>query len=98
MRQRSPIFPPWSKSECPLCADPVEHVVMDLHDPPGTLKAIIIRAVYPKGTIAVRWIGDQLHGYRITEFHPLQDGFVAVREHAEVCAEAVPPTEQRPLF
>lgn len=96
MKQRSPIFPPWSKSECPECADPVEYVVLDVHNEGA--RAMVIRKVDAHGTIAARWIGDQLHGYTLTEFHPLVDGFVRVKLHRLVCTEAVPATEQRSLF
>lgn len=96
MRQRSPIFPPWSKSECPDCADPIEYAVLDVHN--EARRVAIIRKVDAAGTIAVRWIGDQLHGYTITDFRPLQDGFVRVKLHELVCKEAVRPAEQRPLF
>lgn len=96
--ERRPIFPPWSKAECPECADPIEHAVLDVIAGIDTERVAVIRAVSPRGTIAVRMIGEQLHGYRLTDLHPLRDGFVRVRPHSDVCEFATPPVEQRPLF
>lgn len=99
-RQRAAIFPPWSRqgrNGCDLCGDPVEYAILDV-DATGTGPRVAIeRAVNSRGTIAVRTIGDQLHGYRITEFAPLKPGFTPVRLHVDVCTEAV-RIEQQPLF
>jgi hypothetical protein len=96
--ERRPIFPPWSKSDCPECADPIEYAVLDVIAGVDVKRVAIIRAVSSRGTIAVRMTGDQLHGYTVTKLHPLRDGFVLVRPHADVCEYATPPVEQRPLF
>jgi hypothetical protein len=99
-RQRAAIFPPWSRAGrdgCERCADPVEYVVLDVDDAGAGRRIAIERRVNPRGTVAVRTIGDQLHGYRITQFAPVRPGFVPVVEHDTVCPEA-PRPEQRPLF
>lgn len=96
--ERRPIFPPWSKAECPECADPIEYAVLDVNAHEGGKRVAVIRSVSAYGTIAVRMIGEQLHGYTITSLLPLRDGFVRVRPHSDVCEYAVPPVEQRPLF
>jgi hypothetical protein len=99
-RQRAAIFPPWSKAGrngCPRCGDPVEYAVLDV-DTTGTGQRVAIeRRVNNRGEVAVRAIGDQLHGYRITQFAPVRPGFVPVMLHDAVCPEA-PKPEQRPLF
>ena len=99
-RQRAAIFPPWSRAGrdgCGRCGAPVEYAVLDV-DTAGTGPRVVIeRAVNNRGTVAVRTIGDQLHGYRITQFAPVRPGFVPVRLHDEVCPEA-PKPEQQPLF
>lgn len=99
---RRPTFPPWSaagRRGCPHCGDPVEYVVLDVErtDRTHPERIAIERRVNATGSIAVRWIGDQLHGHRITEFYPLRDGFVPVMEHRVVCTEQAPPAEQKPL-
>lgn len=96
--ERRPIFPPWSKAECPECADPIEWVVLDVVAEQVGRRVAIIRAVSSRGTVAVRMIGDQLHGYILTSSQPIRDGFVRVRLHTDVCEYAVPPVERRPLF
>lgn len=96
--ERRPTFPPWSRAECAECADPIEWVVLDVVASAQVERVAIIRAVSSRGTVAVRMIGDQLHGYILTSSHPLRDGFVRVRLHTDVCEFAVPPVEQRPLF
>lgn len=100
-RQRRPVFPPWStagRAGCPHCADPVEYVLLDVERNEKKERIAIVRAVDATGAIAVRWIGDQLHGYRTTRFRPVRPGFVLVKEHRLVCPEQTPPTEQHPLF
>lgn len=96
--QRRPVLPPWSKAECPDCGDPIEYVVLDVATADTGQRVAVERAIYRRGTIAARMIGNKLHGYRITEFEPVREGFVPMREHAAVCEFAVPPAEQRPLF
>jgi hypothetical protein len=98
--KRRPVLPPWSRAECALCADPVEIVHLD-YDPTKDdgRRVEVIRAIdYRHGTIAARNIAGTLHGYAVTKFRPVKDGFVPLRLHADVCTEAVPPTEQRQLF
>lgn len=94
--ERRPILAPWSKSDCPECGDPVEYVVCDVYDEGGTRARV--ERTHGRGTIAARMIGNQMHGYTITELRPLKDGFVRMRLHTEVCEFAVPPAEQHPLF
>jgi hypothetical protein len=96
--ERRPLFPPWSKAECAECADPIEWVVLDVVATAQVERVAVERRPHTQGTIAVRMIGDQLHGYTLTKLHPLRDGFVRVRLHTDVCEFAVPPVEQRPLF
>ena len=96
--ERRPIFPPWSKAECLECADPIEYAVLDVVAVATVERVAIVRAVSSRGSIAVRMIGDQLHGYVLTSTQPLRDGFVRVRPHSDVCEFATPPVEQRPLF
>lgn len=96
--ERRPIFPPWSKSDCPECADPIEYAVLDVIEGVEVKRVAIERAVSTHGTVAVRMVGDQLHGYAVTDLHPLRDGFVRVRLHNDVCEYGTPPVEQRPLF
>lgn len=62
------------------------------------MRVSVVRAVSTRGTIAARMIGDKLHGYRLTEFRTLREGFIRLRLHSEVCEFAVKPAEQRPLF
>lgn len=95
---RRPTLPRWSGAECPECADPVEYVVLDVEATDKGQRVAVVRAVNPRGTIAARMIGPQLHGYRVAGFRPLRDGFVLMRLHEEVCEFATPATEQRPLF
>lgn len=57
-------------------------------------RVAIERRVNAAGKIAVRWIGDQLHGYRMTKLRVVKPGFVLVVEHREVCPEQAPPSEQ----
>jgi hypothetical protein len=100
--QRRPIFPPWSpagRRGCPDCGDPVEYAVLDVYPTLRTHpeRIAIERRVNATGTIAVRWIGDQLHGHRITAQYPPGDGFVTVVEHRVVCSEQAPPAEQLSL-
>jgi hypothetical protein len=95
------VFCPWSaagRRGCEHCGDPVEYAVLDVVVSEQTQRIAIERRVTSSGRIAVRWIGDQMHGYRITALQPLRDGFVRVTEHREVCSEQAPPTEQHPLF
>lgn len=96
--ERRPIFPPWSKAECTECADPIEYAVLDVIEGVEVKRAAIERRPHVQGKVAVRMIGDQLHGYTLTDLHPIRDGFVRVRLHADVCEFATPPVEQRPLF
>lgn len=99
--QRRPVFPPWSaagRRGCTHCGDPVEYAVLDVIAGAKVERIAIERAVNATGMIAVRMVGDQLHGYRITDLHPLREGFVRVREHRGLCPEQEPPHEQRPLF
>lgn len=99
-RQRAAIFPPWSRAGrdgCERCGDPIEYAVLDVDTAGAGRRVAIERAVNHRGTVAVRTIGDQLHGYTITQFHPVQPGFVPVVLHDEVCTES-PKPEQRPLF
>jgi hypothetical protein len=84
---RRPVLPPWSKTECAECADP-----------DGGTRVQVVRKTDHAGTIAARMIGNQLHGYRLTNFRPLRPGFVLMRLHSEVCEFATPATEQQPLF
>lgn len=51
-----------------------------------------------RGSIAARNIGNKLHGYTLTGWRPLRDGFIRLRLHSEVCEFVDPPTEQLPLF
>jgi hypothetical protein len=101
VESRRPIFPPWSaagRRGCTQCGDPVEYAVLDVEKTDDVERVAIERAVNNTGKIAVRWIGDQLHGYRVTDLRPLRDGFVRVLEHRGVCPEQAPPAEQHPLF
>lgn len=101
--QRRPVWAPWSKAGragCPLCGDPIEYVELS-YDPardPGTRVAVERRVDHQKGTIAARFIGEKMIGHRITKLRPCGDGFVPVREHEELCSEAVPKAVQQPLF
>lgn len=100
--QRRPIFPPWSaagRRGCTYCGDPVEYVVLDVvaTGRPHPERIAIERRVNATGTIAVRWIGDQLHGHRITKQYPPSDGFVPVVEHRLVCTEQEPEAVQLQL-
>jgi hypothetical protein len=98
---RRPKLPPWSRADCDLCGDPVEYVTLD-HFPvqgePVKRVAVVRQEDWRNGTIAARMIGSKLHGYTITNFRPILAGFIPLREHQQVCTEAVPPTEQQPLF
>src|SRR5262245_29305580 len=96
--QRRPVLPPWSRAECPECADPVEYVVLDVEKAVEGRRVAVVRAVDHRGTIAARMIGNQLHGYTINRWHPQKEGFIRLRLHSEVCEFAVPKTEQRELF
>lgn len=96
--ERRPLLPPWSRAECPECADPIEYVTLDVEQSDEGVRVSVVRAVGTRGTIAARMIGDKLHGYRLTEFRALREGFVKLRLHQEVCEFAVPPAEQLPLF
>lgn len=96
--ERRPVLPPWSRAECPDCADPIEYVTLDVEATDKGTRVAVIRATHPQGTIAARMIGTKLHGYRLTQWRPLRDGFIRMRLHLEVCEFADPPTEQRPLF
>lgn len=101
VESRRPVFPPWSaagRRGCEHCADPVEYVVLDVERGDTYERIAIERRVNTAGKIAVRWIGDQLHGYRMTGLRAVRPGFVLVVEHKTVCTEQAPPTEQRPLF
>ena len=60
-------------------------------------RVTIERAVNHRGEIAVRTIGDQLHGYWLTDMTGIEPGFVRVMLHWEVCPEE-PKPEQHPLF
>lgn len=100
--QRRPVFPPWSRQGrlgCTHCGDPVEYVVLDVINTgrPHPERIAIERAVSATGMIAVRWIGDQLHGYRYTDLLGLKDGFVRTVEHRTVCTEQAPPAVQQTL-
>jgi hypothetical protein len=95
---RRPVLPPWSKTECAECADPVEVVLLDVEQADGGTRVQVVRKTDHAGTIAARMIGNQLHGYRLTNFRPLRPGFVLMRLHSEVCEFATPATEQQPLF
>lgn len=97
-QSRRPILPPWSRAECPDCGDPIEYVTLDVKPGSTGTRVAVERAVYRRGTIAARMIGDTLHGYKLTELTAVGDGFIPMREHAAVCEFAVPPAEQRPLF
>lgn len=92
------MLPPWSRAECPECADPIEYVVLDVETAGKGVRVAVDRRVNPRGTIAARVIGEQLHGYTLDQWHPLRDGFVRLRLHVEVCEFAEPPIEQQPLF
>lgn len=100
--QRRPIWAPWSKAGragCPLCGDPVEyvHLTWDPERDDGTRVAVERRVDHQHGTIAARFVLDKMVGHRITKLRPCGDGFIPVREHAQVCSEAVPATVQQPL-
>lgn len=96
--ERRPLLPPWSRAECPECADPIEYVTLDVEQADKGGRVSVVRAVSPRGTIAARMIGDKLHGYTLTEWNTLREGFIRLRLHAEVCEFAVPPSVQLPLI
>jgi hypothetical protein len=73
-------------------------VVLDVEQSDGGKRVAVERAVYARGSIAARNIGNKLHGYELTEWRTVRDGFVRMRLHAEVCEFVDPPTEQLPLF
>jgi hypothetical protein len=72
--------------------------VLDVEAADKGKRVAVDRAVNARGTIAARNVGNQLHGYTLSQWLPVRDGFVRMRLHSEVCEFATPPTEQRPLF
>jgi len=95
---RRPALPPWSRAECAECADPVEIVVLDVEEADGGKRVEVGRKIDPGGTIAARMIGNQLHGYTLTNYRPVREGFIVMSLHSAVCEYAVPASEQHPLF
>lgn len=94
-RSRRPLSTGWQKAECDRCAAPILIVVDDLR------KARIEVNVLPYalGTVAVRLIGNQNHGFLITPTRPLPEGYNRFRLHVDTCDDPPEPDHvQEALF
>lgn len=53
----------------------------------------------PRGTVAVRLIGNQNHGFIVTPSRPLPEGYTLFRLHVETCEDPPePPYVQEALL
>lgn len=98
--ERRDVWPPRSAAGlrgCPDCGAPVEYVVLDVEQADKGRRVAVERRENPKGTIACRRVGNNMHGYTLTQYRPVREGFIVVRLHSEVCPEAEPPTVQLEL-
>src|ERR1700754_2446137 len=86
-RARTPSLPPWGRTECRHCANPVR--LLRLAD--GTAVQVGMKPANSRESradVAAMVIGNRLHGHRITDLTPAKPSESVWIRHAVICPVA----------